>query len=71
MVLDTVLAIIAGFAQLITAWLGYRVSARPLPLEDKRRHRIYESVFVIAGVLGAIVIVYICHGSGLKSEQNE
>jgi|SRR5258708_1249625 len=58
MVLDTVLAIIAGFAQLITAWLGYRVSARPIPLEDKRRHRIYESIFVIAGLLGAIVIVY-------------
>src|SRR6266487_1827303 len=58
MELDTVFAIIAGFAQLITAWLGYRVSARPIPPEDKRRHRIYESIFVVAGVLGAVTVVY-------------
>src|SRR5712692_6244060 len=58
MVLDTAFAIIAGFAQLITAWIGYRVSARPIPIENKRRHRIYESIFVIAGVLGAATVVY-------------
>lgn len=58
MVLGTAFAIIAGLAQLITAWLGYRVSARPIPIEDRRRHKIYGSIFVIAGILGAATVAY-------------
>jgi hypothetical protein len=58
MVLDTIIAILAGLAQLVTAILGYRVSARPIPLEDKRRHRIYETTFWIMGIIGAATIIY-------------
>jgi hypothetical protein len=46
------LALLAGGAQLFTAYLGYAVTVEPITANEKKRKFWFKFMFVVAGVLG-------------------
>jgi hypothetical protein len=55
MVWNIVIAVCAGVAQFINAWLGWRVTSMGNPL-TKRQRRIYDISFVAVGLVGLVFI---------------
>lgn len=53
--MDIFIAGIAATAQLVTTYLGWQVSVRPL--RDEKQQRLYERLFLIAGAIGLVAVI--------------
>lgn len=59
MLVDISLAVLIGICQFVTAWLGWRVTLNPIDPNDpkqKKRRRVYQSLFIAAGLSGIALI---------------
>src|SRR6266478_3895370 len=59
--LDICLAIMAGLSQLGNAFMGWKVTGKTL---SKKQQRIYDSLFILVGLIGIASIAIIAARSG-------
>ena len=56
MLWDIAVAVAAGICQLLTAWLGWRITMSPIDPEQKKKRILYEGLFISAGLLGVFFV---------------